>query len=155
MSEQRTDWIAFVPQLPAQLWLLAAAAFVNFLGYMVTPFLVLYLTEVANFSIESAGVLLTCFGFAGIAGTWSGGRLSDRIGAQNVLVLSFLISDGDSREKWRTKRRVYGLLPDCSVGCRFGCSFDRNIHLCAAVSVGTVGLLHDIDPGFRVSALAI
>lgn len=94
MSEQRTDWIAFVPQLPAQLWLLAAAAFVNFLGYMVTPFLVLYLTEVANFSIESAGVLLTCFGFGGIAGTWSGGRLSDRIGAQNVLVLSFLISGG-------------------------------------------------------------
>jgi len=94
MSERRSDWIAFVPQLPAQLWLLAAAAFVNFLGYMVTPFLVLYLTEVANFSIESAGVLLTCFGLGGIAGTWSGGRLSDRIGAPNVLVLSFLISGG-------------------------------------------------------------
>lgn len=94
MREWQLRWSALVPQLPAQLWLLAVAAFVNFLGFMVTPFLVLYLTQVAAFPVEVAGVLLTCFGIGGILGAWTGGRLSDRIGAPNVLVLSFLVSAG-------------------------------------------------------------
>lgn len=94
MREWQLRWSALIPQLPAQLWLLAAAAFVNFLGFMVTPFLVLYLTQVAAFPVEIAGALLTCFGIGGILGAWSGGRLSDRIGAPNVLVLSFVVSAG-------------------------------------------------------------
>lgn len=85
-------WSSVVPQLPRQLWLLATAAFVNFLGYMVMPFLVLYLTQVTGFSIETAGALLTLFGIGNILGAWAGGQLSDRIGSANVLILSFLIS---------------------------------------------------------------
>ncbi|QWW71077.1 MFS transporter [Rhizobium sp. WYJ-E13] len=92
MSKLHLRKSTLVPRLPAQLWLLAVAAFVNFLGFMVTPFLVLYLTQVTAFSVEIAGVLLTCFGIGGILGAWSGGRLSDRIGSRNVLFLSFLVS---------------------------------------------------------------
>jgi predicted MFS family arabinose efflux permease len=72
--------------------LLAVAAFINFLGFMVAPFLVLYLTQVMAFSVETAGVLLTCFGVGGILGAWAGGWLSDRIGSPNVLLLSFMVS---------------------------------------------------------------
>ena len=86
------SWRTFVPQLPQQLWLLATAAFVNFLGYMVMPFLVLYLTQVSGFSIETAGSLLTVFGIGNIFGAWTGGRFSDKIGAANVLILSFVVS---------------------------------------------------------------
>ncbi len=85
-------WNALFPKLPAQLWLLTIAAFINFLGYMVTPFLVLYLTQVTRFTIELAGILLTLFGVGNIAGSWIGGKLGDRVGAANVMVLSFLIS---------------------------------------------------------------
>jgi len=59
---------------------------------MVMPFLVLYLTQVTGFSIETAGSLLTVFGIATIFGAWTGGRFSDKIGAANVLILSFVVS---------------------------------------------------------------
>lgn len=85
-------WSSLFPKLPAQLWLLTLAAFINFLGFMVTPFLVLYLTQATKFTVELAGLLLTLFGAGNIAGAWIGGRLVDRIGSANVMVLSFLIS---------------------------------------------------------------
>ncbi|EJK87898.1 MFS transporter [Rhizobium sp. AP16] len=81
-----------IPKLPRQLWLLAAIAFVNFLGFMVTPFLVLYLTSAVGLSIETAGIILTVFGLGSIFGAWAGGHASDRIGSENVLILSFLAS---------------------------------------------------------------
>lgn len=84
--------IHYVPRLTRQLWLLATAAFVNFLGFMVMPFLVLYLTQVKGFSVETAGILLTVFGFGNIAGAWTGGQLSDKVGSLNVLILSFVLS---------------------------------------------------------------
>lgn len=86
------SWSTVVPQLPRQLWLLAAAAFVNFLGFMVMPFLVLYLTQVTGFSVETAGVMLALFGAGNILGAWIGGQLSDRIGPANVLIASFTAS---------------------------------------------------------------
>lgn len=79
-------------ETPRQLWLLAAIAFVNFLGFMVTPFLVLYLTSAVGLSIETAGIILTVFGLGSIFGAWAGGHASDRIGSENVLILSFLAS---------------------------------------------------------------
>lgn len=80
------------PRIPLRLWILSVIAFVNFLGYMVVPFLILYLTRVKGYSVESSGLLLTVFGLGGIAGSWAGGKLSDRIGAYNVLLLSFVFS---------------------------------------------------------------
>lgn len=87
-----SGWHTFVPSFPRQMWILAGAAFVNFLGYMVMPFLVLYLTGTVGLALETAGFLLTLFGAGNILGAWFGGQVSDRIGSENVLVLSFVLS---------------------------------------------------------------
>lgn len=59
---------------------------------MVLPFLIFFLTQVKGYSIEVAGGLLTLLGCGNILGSWIGGRLSDRIGAGNVLIWSFILS---------------------------------------------------------------
>ena len=104
------NWSTFVPQLPRQLWLLATAALVNFLGFMVMPFLVLYLTQVVGFSIEVAGMLLTIFGVGSILGALAGGHFSDKVGSANVLILSFLTSAA-------TMTIIPALTDAVSVGC--------------------------------------
>src|SRR5262245_46886766 len=81
----------FIPNFPPQMWILAGTAFVNFLGYMVVPFLVLYLTATVGLSIQKAGFLLALFGAGNILGAWFGGQISDKIGSENVLVLSLAL----------------------------------------------------------------
>ena len=74
--------------LPRSVWLLSAVTFVNRSGTMVLPFLVLYLTKVQGFSAAAAGRILGLYGLGALAGSYLGGRLSDRIPPRRVLFLS-------------------------------------------------------------------
>ena len=67
--------------LPREVWYLSLALFVNRVGTMVLPFLTLYLTEELNYSEASAGSLTSIYGLGAIAGTYIGGRLTQRLGA--------------------------------------------------------------------------
>lgn len=77
--------------LSREIWLLALATFINRSGAMVIPFLSLYLINVESFTLPQVGWIMTCFGFGSLVGTYIGGRLSDKIGFYNVIILSLFL----------------------------------------------------------------
>lgn len=78
--------------IPRNVWLLAGAALVNRAGTMVLPFLSLYLTADLGLTAARAGQIIGCFGLGSMAGSYLGGRLSDRIGPIPVQWLSLFAS---------------------------------------------------------------
>jgi len=77
---------------PKEIWSLVVLTFINRVGTMVIPFLTVYLTTVLNFNLEEAGVLASAFGFGSLAGTYIGGRLTDKMGAEFVIANSLIFS---------------------------------------------------------------
>lgn len=58
---------------------------------MVIPFLSLYLEDEKGFSLPQVGWIMTSYGLGSLAGTWTGGRLTDAVGFYKVIVLSLLL----------------------------------------------------------------
>ena len=75
---------------PKEIWALSIITFINRMGTMVLPFLTVYLTTVLNFSFSQAGLIASGFGFGSLAGSYLGGRYSDKIGANNVIIISLI-----------------------------------------------------------------
>lgn len=69
-------------------WLLALVQLVNRAGTMVVPFMSMYMTQHIGVSITRAGIVMACFGIGSIVGAYFGGKLTDRIGFYNVMLLS-------------------------------------------------------------------
>nr|WP_186315847.1 MFS transporter [Catellatospora sichuanensis] len=61
------------------------------MGAFLAIFLILYLTSL-GIGPAAAGVVLTLYGTGSIAGVFTGGLLSDRIGPRQVIVASTLLS---------------------------------------------------------------
>ncbi|HWV74785.1 MAG TPA: hypothetical protein VN040_23865, partial [Pseudosphingobacterium sp.] len=61
-------------------WMLALVMFINRSGAMVLPFLGVYITNQLKFSMQEAGIILSCFGIGAVGGSWFGGWLTDRFG---------------------------------------------------------------------------
>jgi predicted MFS family arabinose efflux permease len=61
-------------------WMLALVMFINRSGAMVLPFLGVYITNQLKFSMQDAGIILSCFGIGAVGGSWFGGWLTDRFG---------------------------------------------------------------------------
>jgi len=78
--------------LPRDVWILGVAMFVNRMGTMVLPFLVLYLTSQLGFSAGRAGFVLSVYGAASLIASPLAGRLCDRWGAIRVLKLNLLLA---------------------------------------------------------------
>lgn len=78
--------------LPKAIWILSFATFIDRLGMMALPFLVLYLTKGLGFSATDAGLVLTSYGIGALAASPFSGRLSDYIGPAKVIKLSFFLS---------------------------------------------------------------
>jgi MFS family permease len=76
--------------LPRESWILFFAMFINRMGNMAFPFLVLYLTSVKGFSATEAGFALSIYGFASIAAALIAGHLSDRIEPKNIIRTSLI-----------------------------------------------------------------
>lgn len=77
---------------PREIWDLAMLTFINRLGTLVLPFLTVYLTTILDFNLEEAGILAGTFGFGSLGGSFLGGKLSDKYGANIVIIFSLLIS---------------------------------------------------------------
>ncbi len=76
--------------LSKEVWWLALVSLVNRAGTMVVPFLSLYLTKELNFTLSDVGWVMTSFGLGSVAGSWLGGRFTDKIGAYQVMVFSLV-----------------------------------------------------------------
>ena len=73
------------------IWTLSIIMLINRSGMMVLPFMSIYLTNVLSFSLTQAGVVLSSFGAGALAGTFLGGKLTDRIGFYPVMVWTLLL----------------------------------------------------------------
>lgn len=69
-------------------WILALVMFINRSGAMVVPFLGVYLTSQLGFSLDRAGIVLSCFGIGSIIGGLIGGFLTDKFGSFKIQTLS-------------------------------------------------------------------
>jgi MFS family permease len=78
--------------LPRNVWLISGATLINRAGSMVLPFLALYLTQGIGASAAEAGIVLTIYGVGALITAPFVGKLSDRIGAMNVMKTSLLSS---------------------------------------------------------------
>jgi len=73
--------------MPRTVWLLVAARTVNRLGAFTLPFLTALLTSRLGASVEQAGLVLAAFGLATLPSRLLGGRLADRLGRRDTIVL--------------------------------------------------------------------
>lgn len=78
--------------LSAPVWLLGGVMLINRSGTMVLPYLTLYLTQHLHYSVTEAGVVMAVYGSGALAGTFLGGKLSDRFGFYPVQFYSLLVS---------------------------------------------------------------
>jgi MFS family permease len=83
-------WSRTSADLPNPFWYLMAGAFVNRVGYVVEPFLALYLAGPGHFQPTTIGLVLTCFGAGAFVSQMLGGYLADRIGRRATMVFGMV-----------------------------------------------------------------
>lgn len=79
--------------IPRSVWLLSVTTLINRAGMMVLPFMALYAVEELEVSVAEAGLILAFYGIGAFISAPFAGKLSDRIGAINLMRIS-LISSG-------------------------------------------------------------
>ena len=75
-----------------EIWILTIVTFINRAGTMVLPFLSKYLKEDLHYTYNEVGWIMVSFGLGSMAGSWLGGKLSDKIGFHKVMVFSLFVS---------------------------------------------------------------
>lgn len=75
-----------------EIWILTLITFINRAGTMVLPFLSKYLKEDLHFSYSQVGWIMVCFGIGSMAGSWLGGKLSDKLGFYKIMIFSLFTS---------------------------------------------------------------
>jgi predicted MFS family arabinose efflux permease len=78
--------------LSTEVWWLALITLINRAGTMVIPFLSLYLTDSLDLSLKNVGWIMSCFGLGSVAGSWLGGKLTDKIGYYKVMAISLFLT---------------------------------------------------------------
>lgn len=78
--------------LPAQVWRLSAGLLINRAGTMVLPFLSLYLVRERGLETGDVSLVLFAFGLGSVAGSYTGGAISGRVGARRVQIGSLMLS---------------------------------------------------------------
>lgn len=73
--------------LPRPMWALVFGSFLNRFGDFVSVFLVLYLTE-RGYTVPQAGLAIGAYGAGSVIAAAPGGRLTDRYGRRNAIVVS-------------------------------------------------------------------
>jgi predicted MFS family arabinose efflux permease len=75
-----------------EVWILSLVMFINRSGTMVLPFLTVYLTQELSFTLTQAGYVMGSFGVGSVAGSWIGGKLTDKIGYYPVQFWTLFLS---------------------------------------------------------------
>lgn len=90
MKTLYSNYINTFKGLSREVWWLALITLINRAGTMVIPFLSLYLTESLHFTLNNVAWIMSAFGFGSVAGSWLGGKLTDKIGYYKVMFYSLL-----------------------------------------------------------------
>lgn len=90
MKTLYSNYINTFKGLSKEIWWLALITLINRAGTMVIPFLSLYLTESLDFTLKDVGWIMSAFGLGSVAGSWLGGKLTDKIGYYKVMVRSLV-----------------------------------------------------------------
>lgn len=77
---------AHLRSFPRDLWILWSATFLNQLGFIVFPFLLLYLTQHLGFSLAKSSFVYVAFGSTLMISSFIAGNIIDRIGPEKVLL---------------------------------------------------------------------
>lgn len=80
--------------LTRTVWLLSVATLINRAGTMVLPFLILWLIQERGFTTAGAGRVLALYGLGGMAASYLGGWLCDRVGSLRVMTWSLFLTGG-------------------------------------------------------------
>ena len=72
--------------------MLATLTLINRMGTMVLPFLSVYLSTERGFSLQDAGWIGGAFGLGSFSGAYIGGKISDKVGAERVIIASLTLS---------------------------------------------------------------
>lgn len=84
---------SLIPQLPRRAWtVLAGDAFSAFGSGLVLPFLVVYLRDVRDISVDTAGLVIATIAVVSLAAGPASGWLVDRIGSRRALLTSLMLS---------------------------------------------------------------
>jgi len=78
--------------IPRNIWLLAIGSLINRVGMMVLPFIALYAVEELEVSVSEAGLVLACFGTGAFFSAPFAGKLSDRFGSLQLMIVSLFAS---------------------------------------------------------------
>lgn len=78
--------------LPAEIWVISFALFVNRLGTMVLPFLTIYLTSQLHYGEAAAGRFMSIYGIGSIFGVFVAGRLMRVVGTVRMQICLFLLA---------------------------------------------------------------
>jgi MFS family permease len=76
--------------LPRPFWVVVAGTFINRIGFVVEPFLALYLAGERDLDASTIGAVIACFGFGSFASQPIGGYFADRVGRRSTLVASMI-----------------------------------------------------------------
>lgn len=85
-------YIESLSGLSRPVWLLTAVMFINRMGAMVLPFVTIYMTQNLGFTLSETGIVMTCYGAGSFAGVFIGGKLTDKVGAWIIQVVSLFLT---------------------------------------------------------------
>lgn len=93
--------------IPRSFWALLAGIFVTKAGSFVLPLLFVYLSEVRNLPLETAGAVASLYGAGSLLGSLLGGAAADRFGRRITMLVAlvtgaaFLLILGTATELWQ------------------------------------------------------
>ncbi len=74
--------------LQPSVWILSCATFINRSGSMVLLFAALYFTNVLDFSISTAGFIMSFYGIGSVLGSYFGGWITDKKSFYDIMIIS-------------------------------------------------------------------
>ena len=86
-QRKRAWWSHNGANLPRSFWVVWVGTVINRLGYVVEPFLALYLVHGRGLSVGVAGVIIACFGAGAFVSQPLGGMLADRAGRRITIIV--------------------------------------------------------------------
>jgi predicted MFS family arabinose efflux permease len=78
--------------IPHNIWILAFATLINRSGTMVMPFLAIYMIKEIGLTAAQAGFVITFYGLGGLINAPFVGKLSDKLGALRVMIISLFLT---------------------------------------------------------------